>query len=91
MTILPSGAIAKDWPLFVMLGSIVTLPAPPKDASSEPSVRWRETTIQPSCRPATTILPSGCNATDSYSSLPPRSVVTMPPVPNDVSSDPSAR
>ncbi len=72
------------------------MPPVPKPVSSEPSVLYRATENQPtppsgtSLRPTATILPSAWRARPRASSEPPaKSVVTLPPVPKPVSSEPS--
>src|SRR5436190_1057124 len=76
--------------------AVVTLPVPPNEVSSVPSVLYRaraKSRFEPLwLLPTASILPSGWIATDNTSSwLLPIGVVTLPVPPNDVSSKPGGQ
>ena len=95
-TIFPSLCIATALPESAVLVpmSVVTLPSLSKEVSSEPSVLYRtaaKSVDEPEV-PATMIFPSLCIATalPESSVLVPMSVVTLPSLSKEVSSEPSA-
>ncbi len=94
-TTLPSGCSAiANAPLFPR--GVVTLPPLPKLVSSEPFASKRATAnrspeSEVELYPAATILPSGCSASArTLSSTGPIAVVSVPPEPKLVSSEPLA-